>query len=57
MIEEVHKDAALQEIITALEEGKAALSGFSYVTGVLWYDGLLVVSASSPWIPMLLKEF
>ncbi|XP_073221448.1 uncharacterized protein [Cicer arietinum] len=57
VIEEVHKDVALQKVISALKENKPVQFGFSYVRGVLLYEGRLVVSAQSPWIPIILKEF
>ncbi|XP_073224838.1 uncharacterized protein [Cicer arietinum] len=45
VIEEVHKDVALQKVIYALKENKLVQFGFSYVRGVLLYEGRLVISA------------
>ncbi|XP_073224800.1 uncharacterized protein [Cicer arietinum] len=41
VIEEVHKDVALQKVIYALKENKPVQFGFSYVRGVLLYEGRL----------------
>lgn len=54
---EVHQDPKLMDIITALQQGAETRRGFSYSNGVLLYEGRLVISATSPWIPILLKEF
>lgn len=57
LLEEVHQDAQLLIIIQALQQNQPTKPGFSYTNGVLLYEGRLVASAKSPWIPILLKEF
>lgn len=57
VIDEVHKDEKLTGIIADLQQGKESKRGFTYKDGVLMYDGRLVISANSPCIPLLLKEF
>lgn len=47
----------LQKIIEEVKKDKNARKGFVYRDGVLFYEDRLVLSASSPWIPQLLKEF
>lgn len=57
VLAEVHQDPKLMDIITALQQGAETRRGFSYSNGVLLYEGRLVISATSPWISILLKEF
>lgn len=57
VIEEVHRDEELNEIMTALQQGGDTKQGFSYNNGVLFYESQLVASDKSPWIPILLQEF
>lgn len=57
VIEEVHKDDKLLELIRDLQQGRDTTGGFSYKNGVLLYEGRLVISSQSPWIAILLKEF
>lgn len=57
VLEEVHQDPNLREVIAALQQGKESKKGFSYSNGVLFYKGRLVVAATSTWVPTLLKEF
>lgn len=47
LLEEVHQDPQLQNIIQALNQNQPTKPGFSYNNGVLMYEGPLVVSAKS----------
>lgn len=57
LMEEVHQDEALATIIAALKANTTSKPGFSYREGVLYYEGRLVISAQSMWIPKLFHEF
>lgn len=55
--DEVHKDPALQKLISDLQNNPTAHPGYSLHTGVLLYKGRLVIPSNSPIIPTLLQEF
>lgn len=57
VVEEVHRDGMLLKIIDDLKQGIPTKFGFAYKQGVLFYENRLVLSTSSVWIPLLLKEF
>jgi len=57
ILDEVHQDAKLLTIIEDLKQGKEYESGFSYKQGALFYEGRLVLSSTSTWIPQMLEEF
>lgn len=57
LLEEVHKDDVLKEIIAALQKGESTKPGFAYRRGALFYEDRLVLAANSAWIPKLLLEF
>lgn len=56
-IEEVHSDEKLLAIIDALRQGRESKPAFTYKKGTLFYEGRLVLSSTSSWIPKMLKEF
>lgn len=57
LVEEVHQDAALAEIITDLKTNPTSKPGFVYKEGVLYCEGCLVISSKSMWMPKLLQKF
>ncbi|MCH83131.1 RNA-directed DNA polymerase (Reverse transcriptase) [Trifolium medium] len=57
VVEEVHQDYRLKDIITDLQHDVSTHPRFSYHQGVLFYEGRLVMSNQSPLIPQMLQEF
>lgn len=56
-INEVRSDPKLKSIIEDLQKDPKAKTGYSLHGGRLFYKNRLVISASSPLIPLLLEEF
>ena len=56
-LEEVRKDHALVRIWQALEEGTTTSRWFSLEESKLFYKGRYVLSKSSPFIPIILREY
>ncbi|KAI5443499.1 hypothetical protein KIW84_012224 [Lathyrus oleraceus] len=54
---EVSQDANIQQIIQEVTTKPDARPGYHVQQGILFYQGRLVISANSPSIPLLLKEF
>lgn len=54
---EVGNDPYLQKVITDLQQDPSSRAGFVHKHGILFYQGRLVVSASSPRIQQLIEEF
>ncbi|PNX92555.1 retrotransposon-related protein, partial [Trifolium pratense] len=57
LLQEVRTDPQLQKIAETVLANPGEKSGYSVQQGVLFYHGRLVLSANSPSIPLLLKEF
>lgn len=57
VLEEVHNDVVLLKIIEDVNKDPELRPSFIYHNGVLLYEGKLVISAQSLWIPKLLQEF
>lgn len=54
---QVAQDEVLQQIIRFVQEGAEGTEGYSVKEGLLLKDNRLVISAKSPFIPNLLKQF
>lgn len=48
VIEEVHQDPKLKEIISVIQQGQEAPKGYSYIDGVLLYKGEIGGITASP---------
>lgn len=57
LLEEVAKDPAIQKIMTEVQNQQEIKAGYEVKQGVLFYHGRLVISPTSPSIPLLLEEF
>lgn len=57
LLQEVKNDLSVQKLLADVMKDPIAKPGFSVQQGVLLYQGRLVLGASSPSIPALLKEF
>lgn len=57
LLEEVAKDPDIQKIMTDVQNQQEIKVGYEVKQGVLFYQGRLVISPTSPSIPLLLEEF
>jgi hypothetical protein len=57
LLDEVSQDPYIQKIITDVMANNNKKPGFEVRQGILFYQGRLVISPSSPSIPLLLDEF
>jgi hypothetical protein len=57
LLEEVSKDPYIQKLLSDVLANKSKKPGFEVRQGVLFYQGRLVLSPTSPSIPLLLDEF
>ncbi|MCH80746.1 enzymatic polyprotein, partial [Trifolium medium] len=57
LLDEVAQDNEIQSLILAVQSDPDGKPGYCVKNGVLFYHGRLVISQSSPSIPLLLEEF
>jgi len=57
VINKVHDNTKLKEVIEKINKGENEVAGFDYKQGVLFYKGRLVISENSAWNPKLLEEY
>ncbi|MCI22714.1 RNA-directed DNA polymerase (Reverse transcriptase), partial [Trifolium medium] len=57
LLQEVSQDTIIQQIIQDVTKNPDTRPGYSVQQGVLFYQGRLVISSTSPSIPLLLKEY
>lgn len=55
--EEVHQDPVLRAIVEALQQGRATEDGYHLQGTRLYYQGRLVLPATSPWRTIMIREF
>jgi hypothetical protein len=57
LLQEASQDVQIQRLISELTDKPDSKPGFAVQQGILFYQGRLVIPATSPSIPMLLAEF
>ncbi|MCH80609.1 hypothetical protein A2U01_0001379, partial [Trifolium medium] len=57
LLDEVNSDVDIQKMIHEIQQNPTSRPEFYVKQGVLFYNGRLVISPQSPFIPLLLEEF